>query len=365
MIPKEQGEQPQMTQTGANGRFRIGQVAAGNYPVEVAPNVQYWGATASFEKKRVEGVAAGTEDLVIVVTEGKGLRGKVEDPQGRPVPGAGVIAMPIQVEQPQQQQGRGQRMVNQSQPSAVANGRGEFEIKGVGSAEVEVLAMADGYTPVSQRAVAGGAPVTLRLEGGSVIEGRILKSDGKPLARQWLSLQPMTKEAQEKIADWQQRGGQAWSFLGGWSMQGTTTDGDGRFRLASLLPGEYSVQMWLQGEEILPATTLRTGMPSATLRLERALTIRGRVTDAGGRPIALANGQPVYVNARQGDRWFSGSAVGSDGRFEIRGLPPGNVTIQAWAGNEYKQATVEAVAGADGVVITLERNPPQPEQKSR
>lgn len=361
LVPKERGEQPQMGQTQANGRFRVGQLAAGSYPVEAFPNAQYWGVMVRFEKKRVEGVAAGTEDLVIVVSEGKGLRGKVEDAQGKPVPGAGVIALPIQVEQPQPSQGRPAQRMNQaqSQPSATTNGRGEFEIKGVGAAEVELLVVADGYTPATQRAVAGGAPVTLRLEGGAVIEGRILKSSGTPVARQWLWLQPMTKETQEKLQDWQQRGGQAWNYIGGWNMQGASTDAEGRFRFASLMPGEYKIQ--IQGsDEILPATTLRTGMPSATLRLERALTIRGRVTDADGRPIVLQGGQPVYVNARKGDQWFSGTTAGSDGRFELRGLPAGTVTLQIWGGNEFKQATVEVVAGSDGVSIALERNPPQP-----
>jgi hypothetical protein len=172
-------------------------------------------------------------------------------------------------------------------------------------------------------------------------------------------MQPVTQEMQNKIQDWQQRGGQAWNNLGGWNMQSGSTDAEGRFKFSSLLPGEYRIQVQLT-DEILPTTTLRTGMPSVTLRLERAMTIRGRVTDAGGQPIVLQGGQALYVNARKGDQWFSGTMVGSDGRFELRGLPTGTLTLQVWGGNEYKPANVDVVAGADGVAITLERNPPQP-----
>lgn len=360
LVPKERGEQPQMGQTQANGRFRIGQLAAGAYPVEVSPSAQGWGAVASFEKKRVEGVTAGTEDVVIVVSEGKSLKGRVEDGAGKPVPGAGVIAMTLAAPPPPQQPARPRQMPQQSsQPSAVANGRGEFEFKGVGSAEVELLVVADGFTPATQRAVAGGAPVTIRLEGGAVIEGRIFRSDGTPVARQWLWLQPMTKETQERLQDWQQRGGQAWNYLGGQNTQSGSTDAEGRFRFASLLPGEYRIHAQF-GDEILPQTTLRTGMPSATLRLERALTVRGRVLGPDGQPAALQGGNPIYVNARKGEQWFSGTTVGSDGRFELRGLPAGTVTLQTWGGNEYKQATVDVVAGSDGVTITLERAEPKP-----
>jgi protocatechuate 3,4-dioxygenase beta subunit len=365
IIPKERGEQPQIGQTQANGRFRIGQLANGSYPVEVSPNPQqYGGMTGGFEKKRVEGVAAGTEDLVIVVSEGKGLRGKVEDQAGKPVPGAGVIAMPLQAKQPQRVQGGQpyQQVEMQSAPSATTNGRGEFEIKGVGDGEVEVIAIADGYTPTSQRAVAGGAPVNIRLVGGEVIEGRLLKADGTPLPRVWIWLQPMTKETSEKLQDWQRRGGQAWNNLGGWNMSSATTDAEGRFRLLSLLPGEYRLQAQQQKDEVLPQTTLRTGMPPQTLRYERALTIKGRVTDAAGRPIVMQGGQRAYVNARLGkDQWLSGAMVDESGAFEIRGIPTGaTVTLQAWAGNEYKPVTVDAVAGAAGVSIVLEKNEPQP-----
>jgi protocatechuate 3,4-dioxygenase beta subunit len=356
------GEQRQnMSQTGANGRFRIGQVAPGSYTLQVSANQQYWGYVQTFETKRVEGVAAGAEDLVIVVMEGKGLRGRVEDPRGEPVAGAGVIAMTLKSEQPAQGTPAAQTYfggAGESRPSAVTNGRGEFELKGVGSAEVELLAIADGYSPATQRAVAGGAPVVLRLQGGETIEGRLLKSDGTPAARQWLWLQPASEEAQQKLNDWQQRGGQAYGYLGGWNMNSGTTDAEGRFRFAALVPGEYLVQM--QGtEETLPATKLRTGVASVTLTLERALAIRGRVVDASGQPISVPPGQMIYVSSRVGERWLSSAPAGSDGRFEIKGLPSGTVTLQAWAPG-YNAAQVDAVAGTDTVVIALEKSAPQP-----
>jgi hypothetical protein len=40
------------------------------------------------------------------------------------------------------------------------------------------------------------------------------------------------------------------------------------------------------------------------------------------------------------------------------------VTLHVWAGNEYKSVQVDVVAGTDGVLITLEKNPP-PQQPSK
>ena len=101
-------------------------------------------------------------------------------------------------------------------------------------------------------------------------------------------------------------------------------------------------------------------MPSQTLRLERALTIRGRVVGPEGQAVTLPQGQPMYLNAMKGDQWGQNAIVASDGRFEMEGLPPGTVTLNVWAGNEYKPAKVDVQAGAEGVLITLERNTPQP-----
>jgi hypothetical protein len=359
LVTKERGEVPRTAQTGGNGRFHVGQLDAGSCAVEVTPNAQNWGIAVSFEKKRVEDVAAGSENVVIVVAEGAVLRGKVEDGGGRPIASAGVIAMapPAAKGQPPPSQ-----RMQQSRPAAVTNGRGEFEIKGLGQDEIELVAVADGFVPATQRAAAGGAPITLRLEPGAVLEGRILRSDGTPLARQPFWVNGTSPETVARLQDLQSRAGQVWNYLGGWSMSSGQTDGEGRFRLASLIPGEYRLQVQA-GDDFLPPAILRTGASPVTLRLERALTIRGRVTGPDGSPIAQTATSRVYVNARRGEQWLSGTTAGDDGRFELRGMPTGTVTLQVWAGQDYKHAQLDVASGRDDVSIVVERNEPKPPAK--
>jgi protocatechuate 3,4-dioxygenase beta subunit len=359
IIPSAKGERKQSGVSGQGGRFTITHLDPGAYPLVVEPQKQAWSTqNPGFETKHVDAVATGTEELKIVVSHGPTLKGRVIGHGGKAVAGAGVIAMPLQVEQPtdpRAQQQAAQRMQQKMRPSAATDGRGEFEIKGLGSDEVELVVLAPGHVPKTRRAVAGTGQVTLRLEKGGVIEGRIFKADGKPLANQWFQLRP-PKDVEKKINDWRTRGGQSWSQLGGWQLLQGRTDPRGAFQFRSLLPGEYTPYL-NTSHGVLPATKLRTDAGSVMLRLQPPLMIRGRVVDTAGNLIEPVGFQ-MWVNARQGKNWLRGTSVSADGTFEIQGLPPGTVTLQVWAGNRYMPATVDVTAGDLGVTIVLAPRPP-------
>jgi hypothetical protein len=242
-------------------------------------------------------------------------------------------------------------------PSAVTDGRGEFEIKGGGRGDVELIVLAQDHVPTTRRAVAGSERVTLRLDKGGVIERRILKADGTPLVNQWFTLRP-PKDVEAKINSWRLRGGQTWNYLGGWQLMQGRTDAAGAFQFRSLLPGEYSPYL-MTNQGVLPATKLRTDAGAVTLRLQPPLTVRGRFLDTAGNVIR-PDGFRIWLNARQGQNWFRGTSVASDGTFEIKGLPPGTVTLQVYPGNRYKQVTIDVTAGDIDVTIVLEPIQPKP-----
>jgi len=362
IIPTAAGERKQSGVSGQGGRFTITHLDPGAYPLVAEPRKQSWSTqNPGFETKHVDAVATGTEEQKIVVSYGPTLKGRVIGHGGKAVPGAGVIAMPVQVEQttdPRAQQQAAQRMQQKMRPSGVTDGRGEFEIKGLGSNEVELIVLAPDHVPTTRRAVAGAGKVTLRLDKGAVIEGRILKADGTPLANQWFQLRP-PKDVETKINGWRTRAGQSWSQLGGWQLMQGRTDSRGAFQFRALLPGEYSPYL-NTSLGVLPATKLRTDAGAVTLRLQPPLMIRGRITDTVGNVIEPV-GFRMWVNARQGKSWLRGTAVSPDGTFEIKGLPPGMVTLQVWAANRYKPATIDVTAGDLSVTIVLEPFPaPKP-----
>ncbi|MHC5211040.1 MAG: carboxypeptidase regulatory-like domain-containing protein [Planctomycetota bacterium] len=108
---------------------------------------------------------------------------------------------------------------------------------------------------------------------------------------------------------------------------GVTTDADGAFELAFLDPGRYSVSTgagdWTPAES--EVFELAAGATHGALRLEveRAATLAGRVTLAGGGdPLPL---QEVRVTGADGQ--IETTRTDGDGRWELPGLPPGDYTV--------------------------------------
>jgi len=343
--PKAATQHHGSIQTG--GLFRIAHLEPGQYEIEVVPSQQQWQIRDSFEKVRIPPVATGTTDVVIEVSPGLGVSGIVQDPDGRRVAGAGVVAMPLKLPAVQRN-----NYYNQSRPACIANGRGEFEIEGVGKEELELVAVATGYRPASLRAIPGTDGIVIQLDRGEVFEGTLLQHDGTPVKRQWINIQPVSKEMQNKINEWSMRGGQSWNMFGGYQLTGTQTDDKGRFVFAGLEPGEYRFGTFWNFNGVAPRETYRTGSGKHTIQLVLPFKIKGIVVGSDSQPVQPARGQ-VWVNARAGDQYARGVIVGANGTFEIEGLPPGSIRLQAYASG-YLPASVEVQAGAENVRIVLQ-----------
>jgi protocatechuate 3,4-dioxygenase beta subunit len=352
IVPTAKGETKTGGTLGGSGRFQIDHLEPGSYAIEVSPSNQGWQATSGFETLRIPPVPAGSDNVIIRVSSGATVAGRVLSESGAPIAGAGVIALPKQLK-PEERRNPYQT----SRPAAITNGRGEFELKGVGSEPIEVIALAVGYQPGTEEVSPGGGAVTLRLEKGARIEGKVLLPDGKPLVGQWIWAQAAAGDLQNKFNGWQQRGGQTWNNFGGWQIFGTNTNSRGEFNLLSLLPGEYTLQI-NSAEGVAAEATYRTGSGDITIQLVSPLTIRGKVVDAAGNPIVPDGNYQVYINARRGSRYFSSATAAADGSFALKGLAPGKVTLNVWAGQRYKPATVDVEAGEQSLVISLEENKP-------
>jgi uncharacterized protein (DUF2141 family) len=345
-----------------SGHFRISHLDPGSYAIEVTPGQNGLGG---FETTRVPQVAAGSTDVEIRLKSGPSITGRVLDPGGRPVVGAVVAALSLKPASPQ----RGVRsegtahVQGNNAPTDVTNGRGEFEIAGVGDEEVELLSVKAGHAPTTLRATPGQRGVTIRLEAGVRVEARILKVDGTPYANQWMNLLPSAPETQKRLQELQQRAGNAWNTIGGWSLTQGRTDGKGVLEIGGLLPGSYTVQIW-SDEGVLPEHSLTPDGGRVTLQMHAPMTIRGRVVDMDNKPIVIEPGQHVWVQAFAGSRHVAGVSVGEDGYFEVKGLPDGDIRIQVYVSKNYKPATVTVRAGTQGARIVLEPIKP-PEQPAK
>jgi protocatechuate 3,4-dioxygenase beta subunit len=162
----------------------------------------------------------------------------------------------------------------------------------------------------------GMSPVTVEMERGATVTGRVLDPDGKPVAGATVAL-PLTGT--------------------GFSVE---TDNDGRF--SALLPAsgdrEYNLvthdgkynqwRSWANG--VSPAFRTKPGeqVTGLDLRLTRPASVRGRVTDTEGRPVA--NRQ---VRASAADRMENGyydptTRTDADGTYELKFIRPGQQYVQ-------------------------------------
>jgi protocatechuate 3,4-dioxygenase beta subunit len=172
------------------------------------------------------------------------------------------------------------------------------------------------------------APIELVFEGRARLVGRVLDPGGKPVANEWL---------------------QAWPP--GASLESTTrrpllltTKEDGAYDLRAAEPGRYTLK--LEGKGFLPYAE-ELDLPALTrvehdIRLARPdpsqlAPIRGRVTSRSGsyeQPLLVLltpeapprNGQVAHVE-------WSGEAGAKSGRFEFKGLMPGDYTLELRPGD--------------------------------
>ena len=71
------------------------------------------------------------------------------------------------------------------------------------------------------------------------------------------------------------------------------------------------------------ALDLEEGATNASVRLEPALTLAGRITDLNGKAITNAQAQALFHTERMASSLGSPVRADAEGRFEIKGLPPG------------------------------------------
>ncbi len=193
--------------TGGDGSFRIRELPGGTYDVHVGQG--WWGGDrAAVVPRTIESVEAGRSGLVIEVTSGLRIVGRVLLPDGSPASEGWVWCS--QVLEPS-----AQRREPVSASGAIADG--SFELKGLVEGEYQLNVNVPEYGQRALRAAAGAEDIEIRFTDGATISGRVTMPDGS---------------AASGVNVWVQ------SPNGGTNAQ---TDENGRYTAAHVAPGKVTV----------------------------------------------------------------------------------------------------------------------------
>lgn len=168
-------------------------------------------------------------------------------------------------------------------------------------------------------------PVTVQLERGATVRGRVTDPDGKPVAGATVA-PALTGTGNSLTGD---------------TRFSAHTDEIGRFEVVLPASGDRAYNLvahdgthrqwrtWANGVSATMRTTPGQVIENFELRLTRPATVTGRVVDAEGRPVAGCD-----VRASAGDRmenryYDPTTTTGDDGAFTLRFIRPGEQFIQA------------------------------------
>lgn len=309
-------------------RFEIGGVPPGTEShLTVAP------AAARAEQLAIPRLAAGaTHEIGIDLAAGITVRGRVVDEHGNGVANV-EIALASAADTPR---GLAELVLDASDTRMKSGKDGSFVLTGVHFGAWRIGARVRGYAWSSQLVPAAGdgevVELTVRLERGPTIRGRVLGADGAPASRARVEVRRID-EARWDDVDFA-------SFSD--DDEPIRAEKDGTFLASGLRDGVYRVVARAgAGLESAPVDVRPGGAP-VELALHAPIAVKGRVVDDAGAPI-----QEFRVRAlRAGDERIELEIEDADGRFELR-LPVGTWRVVAGDDAGMSNAVTLALPGAD------------------
>lgn len=226
----------------------------------------------------LEVAEAQVQRATVELQTGGTLSGEVVNPQGTPVAGASVEAMPPHIAVAEAEEGA------PGGTPGVTDSQGRFELRALRTGALYRLAVAHPHYEQRQSTVgrAGAERVRVIMEPRGRYRGRVVSEQGAPVRRFRLNGQEVT-------------------------------DPEGRFEVALTVVDE---RVWLavEAQGFQPERVERPAQPElGELVLRQAPLVRGWVRDSAGAPVAEA----LVTSGSGGDR----AVTGPEGRFELPAPP--------------------------------------------
>ena len=269
----------------------------------------------------------------VVLDRGLAIRGQVVHEDGVPVGEATVRAQP---------QWGGLRAA----PETSSDALGAFEVAGLEEGEYALTASAPGYAEARASARGGDEDVELRLGAAGEIGGRVVDAEGRPVPEAMIGAEPADGPTSPRFDR---------------SVYTLPEGDDGAFVLRDIAAGQWVLHASAsgKGEASLPGVEVADGNTTdvGTVVLARGGMVRGTVVDANGSGIPGATVQAERdVHSRTG---FLRTRSGSDGAFQIRGVPAGRLAVFAhhptFAPSDRLIVEVDPQAEGEPVRLVLER----------
>ncbi len=312
--------------SGPDGAFEIGGIGKGTYTVKAKGGI--------YLPRSIEGVEAGTSDLVIVLERGGVVHGRVLDSRS----GEGVEDFKLVVSRQAAGSGEFAGLVLTGEEAAARTGggtdpRGAFFVEGVGEVMVRFKITAPGYADLNVGAITSSAgarsQIDFELEREGSVAGTLLSPDGEPLHRGTVVLQVPKEDDVDTLVRKLIIGDDEESLRKP-SWEGRAKSGSaGDFLFSGVPEGEYRLNAYHDDfvepdplDLYVAAAETKKGI---VLRMRRGGTVEGTVFGRDGQPVPGAKVR-AFAQSSATSRKRDTTADG-DGNYAFTVLRPGEYSL--------------------------------------